>query len=228
MAKSGKIRNSDRLRKSRNFRDYLLKYSVSVFILWQNQEGYQFPFIQGKVLQKTEKIMDLKALIRDIPDFPKQGIIFRDITTLLSHADGLRYTVDTLTQKCQAEGLKPDYVVGMESRGFLFGVPLAYQLQAGFVPVRKPGKLPAAVHQIEYELEYGIDCLEIHQDAVQSHHSVLIVDDLIATGGTAKATADLLAKMGCNVLGFAFIIELTALKGREKLPKLPIITLVDY
>ncbi|ACK68255.1 adenine phosphoribosyltransferase [Rippkaea orientalis PCC 8801] len=172
--------------------------------------------------------MDLKALIRDIPDFPKPGIMFRDITTLLSHGEGLRYTIDTLTEKCQTAGLIPDYVVGMESRGFLFGVPLAYQLQAGFVPVRKPGKLPAAVHQVEYELEYGTDRLEIHQDALADHHRVLIVDDLIATGGTAKATADLLEKIGCEVLGFAFIIELTGLGGREKLPDVPIITLVDY
>lgn len=172
--------------------------------------------------------MDIKALIRDIPDFPKQGIIFRDITTLLSDAEGLRYTIDTLSQKCQEMSLIPDYVVGMESRGFLFGVPLAYQLKAGFVPVRKPGKLPAAVHKVDYDLEYGTDALEIHQDALSSHHKVLIVDDLIATGGTAAATAKLLDKLGCDVLGFVFVIELKGLKGREKLPNLPIITLVDY
>lgn len=172
--------------------------------------------------------MELKGLIRDIPDFPKPGIVFRDITTLLSNAEGLRYTIDTLTQKCQAANLSPDYIVGMESRGFLFGVPLAYQLNAGFVPVRKPGKLPAAVHQVEYDLEYGTDSLEIHQDALENHHRVLIVDDLIATGGTAKATAELLEKIGCDVLGFAFIIELKALNGRKKLPDIPIITLVDY
>jgi adenine phosphoribosyltransferase len=172
--------------------------------------------------------MDLKSLIRDIPDFPKPGILFRDITTLLSHPEGLRYTIDTLTEKCKVMGLTPDYVVGMESRGFLFGVPLAYQLGSGFIPVRKPGKLPAAVHQIEYDLEYGTDRLEIHQDALQNHHSVLIVDDLIATGGTAKATAELLSRIGCNVLGFAFIIELQDLGGRKRLPNLPIITLVEY
>lgn len=172
--------------------------------------------------------MDIKGLIRDIPDFPKPGIIFRDITTLLSDTEGLRYTIDTLTQKCQAANLSPDYIVGMESRGFLFGVPLAYQLNAGFVPVRKPGKLPAAVHQVEYELEYGTDSLEIHQDALEDHHNVLIVDDLMATGGTAKATGELLEKIGCNVLGFAFIIELKALEGRKKLPDVPIITLVEY
>ncbi|MEG3436376.1 adenine phosphoribosyltransferase [Pannus brasiliensis CCIBt3594] len=172
--------------------------------------------------------MDLKSLIRDIPDFPKPGIMFRDITTLLNDAEGLRYTIDTLAEKCRDKGLNPDYIVGMESRGFLFGVPLAYQLGAGFIPVRKPGKLPAAVHSIEYDLEYGTDTLEIHQDAVAAHHKVLIVDDLIATGGTAKATAELLQKIGCEVLGFAFIIELTFLEGRKKLPDLPIITLVEY
>jgi len=172
--------------------------------------------------------MDIKSLIRNIPDFPKPGIMFRDITTLLSDAEGLRYTLDHLTEKCQEAGFKPDYVVGMESRGFLFGVPLAYQLGAGFVPVRKPGKLPAAVHQVEYDLEYGTDILEIHQDALAAHHRVVIVDDLIATGGTAKATAELLARIGCEVLGFVFIIELQGLEGREKLPALPIISLVKY
>ncbi|NES84720.1 MAG: adenine phosphoribosyltransferase [Moorea sp. SIO2B7] len=172
--------------------------------------------------------MDLKSLIRDIPDFPKPGIIFRDITTLLSNAEGLRYTIDTFTEKCQDKGLLPDYVVGMESRGFIFGPPLAYNLNAGFIPVRKPGKLPAAVHTVEYELEYGTDKLEIHQDALDSGGRVLIVDDLIATGGTAKATADLLAKIGCQVLGFGFIIELTTLGGRQKLPDVPIISLVKY
>lgn len=172
--------------------------------------------------------MDLKSIIRDIPDFPKPGIVFRDITTLLSDREGLRYTIDTLAQKCKDAGLVPDYVVGMESRGFIFGTPLAYQLNAGFIPVRKPGKLPSAVHAIEYELEYGSDRLEIHQDALDGESRVLIVDDLIATGGTAKATADLLKKIGTQVLGFGFIIELTDLGGRKKLPDVPIITLVEY
>ncbi|MDJ0535299.1 MAG: adenine phosphoribosyltransferase [Xenococcaceae cyanobacterium MO_207.B15] len=172
--------------------------------------------------------MELKSLIRDIPDFPKPGITFHDITTLLNDPQGLRYTIDTLTQKCQEANLFPDYVVGMESRGFIFGTPLAYHLNAGFVPVRKPGKLPAAVHCIQYELEYGTDQLEIHQDAIAPSAKVLIVDDLIATGGTARATAELLDKLGSQVLGFAFIIELTALAGRQKLPDLPIISLVSY
>ena len=172
--------------------------------------------------------MELKSLIRDIPDFPKPGITFRDITTLLNHPQGLRHTIDTLTQKCQEADLQPDYIVGMESRGFIFGTPLAYHLNAGFVPVRKPGKLPAQVHSMEYQLEYGTDKLEIHQDAIAPNAKVLIVDDLIATGGTAKATADLLEKLGSQILGFAFVIELTALSGRNKLPDLPIISLVSY
>lgn len=172
--------------------------------------------------------MDIKALIRDIPDFPQEGIVFRDITTLLKDKDGLRYTVDILGQKCQEAQLLPDYVVAMESRGFLFGVPLAYQLQAGFIPARKPGKLPADVHSAEYQLEYGTDSLEIHQDALDGSSRVLIVDDLIATGGTAAATAKLLDKIGCEIIGFAFIIELIALEGRQKLPDVPIINLVQY
>ena len=172
--------------------------------------------------------MQLKSLIRNIPDFPEPGIVFRDITTLLSSPEGLRHTIDSLTEQCQQQDLVPDYIVGMESRGFIFGSPLAYKLNAGFIPVRKPGKLPAAVHTVEYELEYGTDKLEIHQDALESGAKVLIVDDLIATGGTAKATADLLAKIGSEILGFAFIIELTNLAGRNKLPDLPIISLLEY
>ena len=172
--------------------------------------------------------MDIKSLIRNIPDFPAPGIVFRDITTLLRDSQGLRYTIDALAQKCREAELQPDYIVGMESRGFIFGPPLAYQLDTGFIPVRKPGKLPAAVHSIEYELEYGTDCLEIHQDALESDARVLIIDDLIATGGTAKATANLLEKMGCEVVGFGFVIELKDLNGRKHLPDLPIITLVDY
>lgn len=172
--------------------------------------------------------MDLKSLIRDIPDFPKSSILFRDITTLLKDAEGLRYTMDSLSAKFTAAGLFPDYIVGMESRGFIFGPTLAYKLNAGFIPVRKPGKLPAAVHTVEYDLEYGTDRLEIHQDAVSAGAKVAIVDDLIATGGTAKATADLLRKLDCEILCFAFIMELKDLGGRQKLPEVPIITLVEY
>ncbi len=172
--------------------------------------------------------MEIRALIRDIPDFPQPGIMFRDLTTLLNNPQGLRYTIDRLAQMCQEANLIPDYIVGMESRGFIFATPLAYQLNAGFVPVRKPGKLPGEVHCVEYELEYGVDKLEIHQDAIHTGAKVLIVDDLIATGGTAKATAELLDRLGVEVLGFAFVIELIALGGRKKLPDLPIISLVEY
>jgi adenine phosphoribosyltransferase len=172
--------------------------------------------------------MDLKSLIRDIPDFPKPGILFRDITTLLSDPEGLRYTTDLLTQKCVDANLKADYVVAMESRGFIFGSLLAYKLGSGFIPVRKKGKLPAAVHVIEYTLEYGTDCLEIHQDALKPGNRVLIVDDLIATGGTAGATANLVMNIGCELVGFGFIIELQDLQGRKNLPDVPIITLVEY
>lgn len=172
--------------------------------------------------------MDLKSLIRDIPNFPKPGILFRDITTLLRDPDGLRYTIDILTQKCIDAGLEADFVVGMESRGFIFGPPLAYHLNAGFIPVRKPGKLPAAVHTIEYALEYGMDRLEVHQDAFRPGSRVLIVDDLIATGGTAGATAKLVQKIDCDLVGFAFIIELRDLQGRTRLPDVPIVTLIEY
>ena len=172
--------------------------------------------------------MDLKSLIRDIPDFPKPGIMFRDITTLLRDAQGLRYTIDLFTQKCIDNGMSADFVVGMESRGFIFGTPLAYKLGAGFIPVRKKGKLPAEIYAIEYALEYGTDTLEVHQDALQPGSRVLIADDLIATGGTASATAQLIQKVGCELVGFAFIIELQELQGRKKLPDLPIVTLVEY
>ncbi len=172
--------------------------------------------------------MDLKSLIRDVPDFPQPGIMFRDITTLLGNPQGWRYTIDLLTQKCLDTGLDADYVVGMESRGFIIGAPLAYKLGAGFIPVRKPGKLPAAVHSIEYDLEYGTDCLQIHQDAIPPGSKVLIVDDLIATGGTAKATAALVEQIGALLLGFGFIIELKDLQGRKHLPDVPIVTLVEY
>jgi len=170
--------------------------------------------------------MDLKPLIRDIPDFPQPGILFRDITTLLRNPQGLRYTIDCLAEKCAS--FSPDYIVGMESRGFIFGAPLAYQLGIGFIPVRKPGKLPAAVHTVEYELEYGTDRLEMHQDALHPDSRVLIVDDLIATGGTASATARLVNQIGCTLVGFGFIIELKDLGGRQRLPEVPIITLVEY
>jgi adenine phosphoribosyltransferase len=171
--------------------------------------------------------MDLKALIKDIPDFPQPGIIFRDITTLLQDADGLQYTVTQLSE--QSAELEPDYIAGIESRGFIFGMPVAHQLRKGFVPVRKGGKLPRAVHKVEYSLEYGQDRLEVHQDAFIPGSRVLIVDDLLATGGTAAAAAELIQKAGAIVAGFCFVIELDDLAGRDNLPSdKPIISLIQY
>ena len=172
--------------------------------------------------------MDLKSLIRDIPDFPKPGILFRDITTLLRDADGLRYAIDSLERKFQEAGINAKYVLGIESRGFIVGVALAYKLGVGFIPVRKGGKLPALVHSVEYELEYGTDRLEVHKDALQPGTKVLIVDDLLATGGTASATAKLVQQLGCELVGFGFIIELRDLQGRKQLPDVPVMTLVEY
>jgi adenine phosphoribosyltransferase len=171
--------------------------------------------------------MDIKALIREVPDFPKPGISFKDITTLLRDAKGFDYTIDLLAEKCQ--DLAPDFIAGMESRGFIFGAALAPKMGVGFIPVRKSGKLPAAVHAIEYDLEYGSDRLEVHQDAVYPPGAkVLMVDDLIATGGTAGATAQLIQQAGGELVGCAFVIELVGLNGRDKLPDVPIITLVQY
>jgi adenine phosphoribosyltransferase len=171
--------------------------------------------------------MDIKALIREVPNFPKPGINFKDITTLLRDPNGLCYTIDALAEQCLP--LKPDFIAGMESRGFIFGTALACKLGVGFVPVRKPGKLPAAVHAVEYELEYGTDKLELHQDALYPPGSrVLIVDDLMATGGTAAATVKLIEQAGGTLVGCAFVIELTALNGRKHLPNIPIVSLIQY
>lgn len=170
--------------------------------------------------------MDLKALIREVPDFPKPGILFRDLTTLLQNQAGLRYVVDQLVEKYRHDRL--DYIAGIESRGFIFGAPLAYHLGAGFIPLRKPGKLCCPVYAVEYTLEYGRDRLEMHRDAIQPGQRVLIVDDLIATGGTAAAAAGLMEQAGADLQGFAFIVELTDLGGRRKLPDVPITALVTY
>jgi adenine phosphoribosyltransferase len=170
--------------------------------------------------------MDLKTHIREIPDFPKPGILFRDITPLLANPASLQYSIDLFAEQVSAHC--PDYIVGIESRGFMFGMPLAYKLGVGFAPVRKPGKLPAAVHSASYNLEYGNDTLELHQDAFPQGSRVLIIDDLIATGGTAAATAELIEQTGSTVAGFGFVIELVALQGRAKLPEVPITVLLQY
>ncbi len=170
--------------------------------------------------------MDLKTLIRDVPDFPKPGILFRDYTTVLKDPQGWRVTIDRLCEAVQ--DWQPEVIVGIESRGFILGAPMAYNLGLGFVPVRKPGKLPAAVHGVDYDLEYGSDRLEIHQDAVHAGQRVLVVDDLMATGGTAAATATLLQTCGAEIVGFAFVVELLELAGRQRLPEVPIISLCHY
>ena len=163
----------------------------------------------------TETLADVKSKIRNVNDFPKQGIIFRDITTALKDAETLRVMIDYLCE--QFKGIKIDYIAGIESRGFIFGMPMAYKMNAGFVPIRKPNKLPAETYSQEYALEYGTDKIEIHKDALPQGANVLIVYGLLATGGTAEAACKLVKKTGANLVGIAFLIELEDLSGREKL-----------
>ncbi len=169
---------------------------------------------------------NLKALIREVPDFPKPGINFYDITTLLKDPTGLRGTVDALLE--QARDLEIDTIIGVESRGFIFATPMAYSLNAGFIPVRKPKKLPAECVSVSYDLEYGQDTLEMHKDAVGEGHRVLIVDDLLATGGTAKAVVDLVEGLGGTVVGLLFVVELNSLNGREKFNGYDVRSLIRY
>ena len=163
----------------------------------------------------TLPIEDVKEKIRAVPDFPKKGIIFRDITTGLKDAETLQVMVDYLCD--QYKDCKIDYIAGIESRGFIFGMPMAYKLDCGFIPVRKPNKLPAETIKESYDLEYGSDSIEIHADAIEKGANVLVVDDLLATGGTAQAACKLVKKAGGNLVGAAFLIELEALNGRDKL-----------
>ena len=169
---------------------------------------------------------DLKQCIREVPDFPKAGILFYDITTLLKDRVALRKTIDRLSWLFAERQV--DKVVGIESRGFLFGAQVAYKLNAGFVPVRKPGKLPAATVHQTYELEYGSDRIEMHEDAIAPGENVLIVDDLIATGGTALAAARMVESLGGKVVGFGFVIELEFLPGRAKLAGYEVRSLIRY
>jgi len=171
-------------------------------------------------------MVDLKQTIRSIPDFPKPGIVFRDITTLLQNPAALRQAVDALAEHFD-EGTV-DVVVGAEARGFIFGPAVACRLGAGFVPIRKPGKLPYETIQVTYELEYGTDTVEVHKDAISPGQRVLMVDDLLATGGTMAACCKLVEQLGGTIVGCAFVIELSFLRGREKLAGYEVFSLVDY
>ena len=179
--------------------------------------------MQPKAAQNCD---DLKKLIREIPDFPKPGILFYDITTLLKDKLGFARLIDALTEHYINHDV--DLVLGIEARGFIFGPALAYRLNAGFVPVRKPKKLPGEVLQWKYDLEYGHDTLEIHKDAIKPGQRIIICDDLLATGGTAKATADMASQLGGNICGMGFVVELDGLKGRDKLRAYDVFSLLHY
>lgn len=172
------------------------------------------------------RIADLKKHIRDIPDFPQEGIIFKDISTLLKNKEAFKKSIDELARKFGQERI--DYVVGVEARGFIFGAALAYKLGVGFIPVRKKGKLPYKTKSVTYKLEYGTDTLEIHEDALAPKARVLIVDDLLATGGTIKAVVDLIIAQKARIVGVAFLVELRFLKGKERLKDLPIYSVIQY
>ena len=177
-------------------------------------------------MAKTIKKSDLKSCIRDIPDFPKEGIIFKDITTLLQDGAAFKKSIDLLAKKFKKENI--ELVVGVEARGFIFGAALAYKLGVGFIPVRKSGKLPAKTKSITYELEYGTDVLEIHEDAIRPKVRVLIVDDLLATGGTIKAVADLVKAQKAVIAGVAFLVELKFIQGQNKTKDLPGSSAIKY
>jgi len=171
-------------------------------------------------------MLDLRTLIRDIPDFPKKGILFKDITTLLKDAPAFKQAIDELTDLVRA--YQPEVVIGMESRGFIFAAPIAYLLGAGFVPVRKLGKLPGDVISTEYDLEYGTNTLELHRDAVAPGQRVLIVDDLLATGGTVSATIELVERLAGKVVAVAFLVELLDLRGRDRLEAYDVLSVIRF
>lgn len=171
-------------------------------------------------------IEELKQAIRDVPDFPKKGIIFKDITPLLSQPELFRKIIDLLADRYRSR--KIDKIIAIEARGFILGAALAYRLRTGFVPIRKKNKLPWKVFSAAYALEYGQDSLEVHQDALQSHEKVLIIDDVLATGGTVSAVSELIGKLGAEVIEVACLIELTFLNGREKLGQTPVFSLIQY
>ncbi len=175
---------------------------------------------------KIEEKEKIEKLIRSVKDFPEKGVIFRDITTALKNKEGLKIIIKDFTDRYKDKGI--DYVVGADARGFIFGAAIAYNIGAGFVPARKPGKLPAEVESIEYSLEYGKNSIEIHKDAFGEDSKILIVDDLLATGGTAKAMVQLVEKLGAKVYELAFMIELTDLKGRELLEGYEVYSQLKY
>lgn len=179
---------------------------------------------QSSVVSKD--IEELRQAIRDVPDFPKRGIIFKDITPLLSSAELFKKTIDLLAQRYRRK--KIDKVIAIEARGFILGAALAYHLKTGFVPIRKKNKLPWKVFSAVYTLEYGQDSLEVHQDALQNQERVLIIDDVLATGGTVSAVSELIRKLGAEVVEVACLIELTFLNGREKLGRTPVFSLIQY
>jgi adenine phosphoribosyltransferase len=170
--------------------------------------------------------MDLKSKIRNIPDFPVKGIQFKDITTLLKDKEAYKYCIDQITKHCRS--LKIDYVAGIEARGFVIGAPVAYNLNVGFLLVRKKNRLPADVERISYQLEYGENILEIHRDSFQEGDRIMVIDDLLATGGTTLAVFNLIEKLGGKIVGADFIVELEMLKGKEKLKGYEIFSLVKY
>ncbi len=170
--------------------------------------------------------IDLKSYLRDIPDFPKPGILFKDITPLLSAPEAFGAAIDRLADHYRGRSI--DTIAAAEARGFIFGAPLALRLNAGFVPIRKPGKLPYATVAMEYQLEYGKDRLEVHSDAFAKSHRILLIDDVLATGGTMRACCDLVKQAGAELVGCAFILELSFLHGREKLAPIDVFSLVSY
>ncbi len=170
--------------------------------------------------------MDLAPLIRDVPDFPVKGVLFKDLTTLLQNAQAFHQAVDALAAPYRARPI--DVVAAIESRGFIFAAPVAYLLSAAFVPIRKPGKLPADTISVEYTLEYGTNTLEMHRDAIKPGQRVLLIDDLLATGGSAKAAVQLIERLGGQIAGIAFLVNLTFLKGAGNLPGYDIFTVIDF
>ena len=190
------------------------------------REGVARPGVNLASLQEFDAMSHLMSLVRDVPDFPRPGILFRDITPLLADPKGFHIALDALAHRFTGE--KIDAVAGVESRGFIFGAALAARLNASFVPIRKPGKLPSAVDRVSYSLEYGEAELEMHRDALSDGAEVLVVDDLLATGGTAAASASLVERQGGRVHAFAFVIELRALDGRARLGSTPVVSVLKY